>query len=70
VTGQQAAQTSRERSTRRKILGGIAGGAGGFFVGQILGAAIEGGRDVIAGPLIGASVGVVAGGFLGYKFLF
>ena len=67
---QQAPQTSRERSTRRKIFGGIVGGVGGLFVGQILGMAIEGGRDAIGGPLIGASVGGVTGGILGYKFLF
>jgi len=70
VSGQQAPQTSRERSTRRKIFGAIVGGVGGLFGGQILGLAIEGGRDAISGPLIGAAVGGVAGGILGYKFLF
>ena len=70
VNVQQAPQTSRERSTRRKIFGGIVGGVGGLFVGQMLGMAIEGGRDAIGGPLIGAAVGGVTGGILGYKFLF
>jgi len=72
---QQAAQPGRERSTRRKIFGGIVGGAGGFFGGMFLGAAIEGDRcncddPGLVGALIGAPVGGVAGGILGYKFLF
>jgi hypothetical protein len=75
VKGQQPPQGGRERSMRRKVLGGIVGGVGGFFGGLFLGAAIEGDRcdcddPGLVGALIGAPVGAAAGGILGYKFLF
>jgi len=75
VNSQQPPQAGRARSIRRKILGGIVGGVGGFFGGMFLGAAIEGDRcdcddPGLAGALIGAPVGAVAGGILGYKYLF
>ncbi len=75
VSWQQAAQVRRERSTRRKVLGAIVGGVGGFFGGMFLGAAIEGDRcdcddPGLVGALIGAPIGGAAGGILGYKFLF
>jgi hypothetical protein len=38
------AQGGRQRSTGRKVAGGIIGGVGGFFGGGYLGAAIEGDR--------------------------
>jgi len=72
---QQVPQPIRERSTRRKIFGGIVGGVGGFFGAMFLGAAIEGDRcncddPGLVGALIGAPVGGVVGSILGYKFLF
>ena len=75
VSRQQPPQASRERSTRRKVFGAIVGGVGGFFGGTFLGAAIEGDRcncddPGLVGALIGGPVGAVAGGVLGYKFLF
>lgn len=75
VNNQQLPPAARERSTRRKVLGGIVGGVGGFFGGLFLGAAIEGDRcdcddPGLVGALIGAPVGAAAGGILGYKFLF
>ena len=75
VNSQQSPQAGRERSMRRKVFGGIVGGVGGFFGGMFLGAAIEGDRcdcddPGLAGALIGAPVGAVAGGILGYKYLF
>jgi hypothetical protein len=74
ATGQQP-QAVRERSTRRKVFGAIVGGAGGFFGGFFLGAAIEGDRcncddPGFVGALIGAPVGAAAGSILGYKLLF
>ncbi len=75
VSRQQRPPVSRERSTRRKVLGGIVGGVAGFFGGMFLGAAIEGDRcncddPGLVGALVGAPIGGVAGGILGYKFLF
>jgi hypothetical protein len=75
VTRPQPAQAGRERSTRRKVLGAIAGGVGGFFGGMFLGAAIEGDRcdcddPGLVGALIGAPIGGAVGGILGYRFLF
>lgn len=75
VSSQQPPQAGRERSIRRKVLGGIVGAVGGFFGGMFLGAAIEGDRcdcddPGLVGALIGAPVGGVAGGILGYKLLF
>jgi len=75
LNSQQPPQPGRARSSRRKILGAIVGGVGGFFGGMFLGAAIEGDRcdcddPGLVGALIGAPVGAVAGGILGYKFLF
>jgi hypothetical protein len=75
ANSQQPPQAGRKRSVRRKVLGGIVGGVGGFFGGMFLGAAIEGDRcdcddPGLVGALTGAPVGGVAGGILGYKFLF
>ena len=75
VSRQPPPQASRERSTRRKFFGGIVGGVGGFCGGMFLGAAIEGDRcdcddPGLVGALIGAPVGGVGVGILGYKFLF
>jgi hypothetical protein len=75
VNSQQPPEVARERSMRRKVLGGIVGAVGGLFGGMFLGAAIEGDRcdcddPGLMGALIGAPVGGVAGGLLGYKFLF
>jgi hypothetical protein len=75
VNSQQPTPVGRDRSVRRKVLGGIVGAVGGFFGGLFLGAAIEGDRcdcddPGLVGALIGGPVGGVAGGILGYKFLF
>lgn len=64
----------RERSLGRQILGGAAGGVGGFFGGGFLGAKIEGDRcdcddPGLMGFLIGAPIGALVGAILGVKFL-
>jgi hypothetical protein len=69
----QASSGGRQRSTDRKVVGGIIGGVGGFFGGAFLGAAIEGDRcncddPGFVGFLIGAPVGATAGAILGVKF--
>ena len=69
----QAEGVGRQRSTTRKVLGGIIGGVGGFFGGAFLGAAIEGDRchcddPGLMGFLIGAPIGAPAGAILGVKF--
>ena len=69
----QASSERRQRSTARKVLGGIIGGVGGFFGGAFLGAAIEGDRcncddPGFVGFLIGAPVGATVGAILGAKF--
>ena len=63
----------RERSLGRQILGGAAGGVGGFFGGGFLGAKIEGDRcdcddPGLMGFLIGAPIGALVGAILGVKF--
>ncbi|MGE0703228.1 MAG: hypothetical protein AB7F99_09745 [Vicinamibacterales bacterium] len=64
----------RERSIGRKILGASLGAAGGFFGGGFLGAKIEGSGchcddPGLKGALIGAPIGAVTGGILGFNFL-
>jgi hypothetical protein len=71
----QTSTTRKQRSVRRKILGALAGATGGFFAGGFLGAKIEGNRcdcddPGLMGFLVGAPIGAVTGGILGYKFLF
>ena len=67
------ASSGRQRSTARKVIGGIVGGVGGFFGGAFLGAAIEGDRcncddPGFVGFLIGAPIGATVGAILGVKF--
>lgn len=68
----QRPAVSRERSTGRKVLGGVIGAVGGFFGGGFLGSKIEPDCDCddpgVKGFLIGAPVGAVIGGILGAKF--
>ena len=69
----QASGRGRQRSTSRKVVGGIIGGVGGFFGGGYLGAAIEGDRCECDDPgfvgfLIGAPTGAAIGAILGVKF--
>jgi hypothetical protein len=69
----QASSGSRQRSTGRKVAGGVIGAVGGFFGGGFLGAAIEGDRcdcddPGLVGFLIGAPIGSVIGGIVGVKF--
>ena len=64
----------RKRSGTRKVLGGVAGGVGGFFLGGYLGAKIEGDSCNCDDPgfkgfLIGLPIGAGVGAFLGAKFL-
>jgi hypothetical protein len=71
----QAGQSASKRSAMRRILGALAGAAGGFFAGGYIGAAIEGDGchcddPGLKGFLIGAPVGAVAGAILGERFLF
>jgi hypothetical protein len=70
----QTGTLERRRSIGRKVLGAAVGATGGFFLGGFLGAKIEGGCDCddpgFKGFLIGAPIGAVSGGILGYKFLF
>jgi hypothetical protein len=74
-----AAQSSpgprAQRSWPRRLIGGLVGGAGGFFLGGYLGASIEGDScdcddPGLKGALIGAPIGAVVGGVLGALFLF
>jgi hypothetical protein len=70
----QASSGGRQRSTKRKVIGGIIGAVGGFFGGAFLGAAIEGDRCECDDPgfvgfWIGAPVGSVVGGIVGAKWL-
>ena len=69
----QTGASTRPRSIGRKVLGAAVGATGGFFLGGFLGAKIEGPCDCddpgFKGALIGAPIGAVSGGILGYKFL-
>ena len=69
----QAPAVGRQRSTGRKVLGGVLGAVGGFFGGGFIGSKIEPDCDCddpgVMGFLIGAPVGAVIGGILGAKFL-
>jgi hypothetical protein len=69
----QRPAVGRQRSTGRKVLGGVIGAVGGFFGGGILGAKLEPDCNCddpgFRGALIGAPVGAVIGGILGAKFL-
>lgn len=72
----QASQAPRaRRSLRTRIVGGIVGGAGGFFAGGYLGAAIEGDRcncddPGLKGALIGMPIGAAVGAWAGQRWLF
>ena len=71
----QNSSSSRERSVGRRILGAVAGGAGGFFAGGYLGAWIDGdcgGCDDpgLKGALIGAPIGAALGAVFGGLYLF
>lgn len=73
ASGYQSSVVGRQRSTGRKVVGGIIGGVGGFFGGAYLGAAIEGDRcncddPGFVGFLIGAPIGAAVGAILGVKF--
>ena len=76
VPGAQSTRNARsERGLARKVLGALAGAAGGLFAGGYLGATIEGDRchcddPGLQGALIGAPIGMVAGGILGFRYLF
>jgi hypothetical protein len=68
----QASSSGRQRSAGRKTLGAAIGAVGGFFGGGYLGAVIEGDRchcddPGLMGFIIGAPVGAVIGGILGFK---
>jgi hypothetical protein len=73
--GAQSTRPARSRGLTRKVFGALVGTAGGFFGGGYLGATIEGDRchcddPGLKGALIGAPVGAVAGGVLGWRYLF
>jgi hypothetical protein len=73
ASAHQSSGVGRQRSTGRKVRGGIIGGVGGFFGGAYLGAAIEGDRcncddPGFVGFLIGAPIGAAVGAILGVKF--
>lgn len=63
----------RSRPDRRKVVAGILGAVGGFFLGGYVGAALEppcGCDDPgMRGWMIGAPAGAVAGGIVGVKVL-
>ena len=68
----QVSSGGKGQSVGRKVLGGVVGAVGGFFLGGTLGAAIEGNSCACDDPglkgwLIGAPVGAVAGGIVGVK---
>ena len=67
--GSPVATTSRKGRVAKKVVGAIAGGVGGFFLGGVLGAKLEpncGCDDPgLKGFLIGAPIGAVAGAVLG-----
>ena len=70
-----AGTSTRQRSTRRKVIGGVAGAIVGFFGGGLLGGAIDRAtcqRDCalagLGGGVIGAPIGAVTGGILGTKY--
>lgn len=75
LAAQSSPGTGAQRSWPRRLIGGLVGGAGGFFLGGYLGASIEGDScdcddPGLKGALIGAPIGAVVGGVLGALFLF
>ncbi len=73
VPAARSSSLGRERSTGRKVLGGVIGAAGGFFAGGFIGAAIEGKSchcddPGLQGFLVGAPIGALGGAVLGVKF--
>jgi hypothetical protein len=70
-----AGTSTRQRSTRRKVIGGVTGAIVGFVGGGLLGGAIDKAnchRDCLlaglGGFVIGAPIGAVTGGILGAKY--
>jgi hypothetical protein len=76
LAAEQSSSGSRsQRRWPRRVIGGLFGGAAGFFLGGYLGAKIEGDDcncddPGLKGAIIGAPIGAVVGGVLGALYLF